>query len=104
MRIAVVSDIHGNDVALEAVLKDASTRGYDRLLDLGDTVSGPLRPLETFERMRSHDVVAIAGNHERQLLTLPPDQLNKSDAFTLDRLGKERVEMNRAGLIGGSNP
>ena len=53
MRIAVVADIHGNDIALEAVLKSASVQGYDCLVDLGDTLSGPLRPLETF---RTHAV------------------------------------------------
>jgi predicted phosphodiesterase len=95
LRIAVVSDVHGNDLALEAVLTHAATAGYDRLFDLGDTVSGPLRPVETFDRMRSLDAVAIAGNHERQLLTLPPHRLNATDAFTRDRLGAGRVETLR---------
>ena len=96
MRFAIVSDIHGNDVALEAALAHAKAQGYDRILDLGDTVSGPLRPLATFERMASYDVVAIAGNHERQLLTLPPEKLNASDAFTTKCLGAERVQTFRA--------
>jgi predicted phosphodiesterase len=95
LRIAVVSDVHGNDMALEAVLKHAATAGYDRLFDLGDTVSGPLRPVETFDRMRFLDAISIAGNHERQLLTLPPDRLNATDAFTRTRLGAARLDTLR---------
>ena len=42
--------------------------------------------------MQSLSVVAIAGNHERQLLTLPAEELNASDAFTHEKLGPERVK------------
>ena len=46
-RWAIVSDIHGNLPALEAVLADA--HGVDGWLNLGDIVSGPLWPRETAE-------------------------------------------------------
>ena len=49
MRIAVIADIHGNLPALEAVLADIARRGADRILNLGDCVSGPLWPRETME-------------------------------------------------------
>lgn len=68
MRLAVLSDIHGNLPALEAVLEDAGRRGCDLIVDLGDIVSGPLWPRETLERLLPLALPTIAGNHERQLL------------------------------------
>ncbi|TIW76192.1 MAG: metallophosphoesterase, partial [Mesorhizobium sp.] len=48
MRIAVLADIHGNLLALDAVLDDLNRRGgADVTVDLGDCVSGPLWPRET---------------------------------------------------------
>ena len=47
MRIALVSDIHGNLPALEAVVADIRRRGADLIANLGDSISGPLWPLET---------------------------------------------------------
>ncbi len=44
MRLAVISDIHGNLAALEAVLADIKARGVDRTVNLGDCVTSPLWP------------------------------------------------------------
>ena len=49
MRLAVIADIHGNLPALEAVLADIERRGADRIVNLGDCVSGPLWPRETMD-------------------------------------------------------
>ena len=46
MRIAVISDIHGNLGALEAVLTDIDRQACDCTLNLGDIVSGPLHPAD----------------------------------------------------------
>ena len=69
MRIAVVSDIHGNLPALEAVVEDIRQRGADRVVNLGDSLSGPLFPLETAQYLMAQDWVHLAGNHERQILS-----------------------------------
>ena len=71
MRIAFVSDIHGNLTALDAVIADIERRGVDEVVNLGDTVSGPLLPLETAQRLRKLPWLHVAGNHERQVLQLP---------------------------------
>ncbi len=84
MRWGVVSDIHGNLPALEAVLADAT--GVDGWLNLGDIVSGPLWPRETAALLMSLDWPAIAGNHERQLLTLARGRMGPADAFAADLL------------------
>jgi putative phosphoesterase len=72
MRIAVLSDIHGNLGALQAVVADFKKRGVDAVVNLGDSLSGPLLPLETAQYLMLQDWVHLAGNHERQILELSP--------------------------------
>jgi len=81
-RIAVLSDIHGNLPALEAVVADAEASGCSQFLNLGDILSGPLWPAETANFLMARDWRTIAGNHERQLLHVAPERMNASDAFT----------------------
>lgn len=70
MRIALVSDIHGNLAALEAVAADFKRRGVDAVVNLGDSLSGPLLPLETAQFLMAQDWTHLAGNHERQILAV----------------------------------
>ena len=88
---AVVSDIHGNLPALQAVLADAKAQGADGLLNLGDIVSGPLWPRETAELLMSSGGQAMAGNHERQTLTGTPERMGGSDRFAAERLTAEQL-------------
>lgn len=65
MRIAVLSDIHANLAALEAVLRDAAGRGAsDALWVLGDLVGYGPNPCECLDRLRECETVAVAGNHD----------------------------------------
>ena len=48
MRIAVLSDIHSNVFALEAVINDAKQRGAEKMFNLGDIVYGPVAPKATY--------------------------------------------------------
>ncbi len=66
MHIAVVSDIHANLPALEAVLR--AVAGRDRLWVLGDIVGYGPHPDEVVERLRSEDAVAVQGNHDAAVL------------------------------------
>src|SRR5512140_3663424 len=81
MRIALISDIHGNLAALEAVVADLSRREVDAVVNLGDSLSGPLLPAETAGYLMAQKWTHLAGNHERQLLTPPPNEMGPSDAF-----------------------
>lgn len=82
MRLALLSDIHGNLPALEAVLADLARRGADAIVNLGDSLSGPLLPRQTAELlMTRRDWTQLAGNHERQLLEDPPERRSASDAY-----------------------
>lgn len=86
MRIALVSDIHGNLPALEAVVADIARRGVDVVANLGDSLSGPLLPLETARfLMARRDWIQLAGNHERQILH--PHQRTPSDLYACAQLG-----------------
>jgi putative phosphoesterase len=87
MRIAIVSDIHGNLPALEAVVQDIGRRGVDAVVNLGDSLSGPLMPLETAQFLMAQDWVHLAGNHERQLLTQSTGRRGPSDEFAHAQLG-----------------
>lgn len=90
-RTAILSDIHGNLPALKAVVSDAEARGCTHFLNLGDSLSGPLWPAETADWLIARGWPTIAGNHERQVLTLPPARMNASDAFTRPRLSDAQL-------------
>jgi predicted phosphodiesterase len=86
MKIAAVSDIHGNLGALDAVLADIGRRGADVTVNLGDILSGPLQPRETAERLMPLRLPTIRGNHERQLLSPDLDAMGQSDRYAADRI------------------
>lgn len=79
MKIAVISDIHGNLAALEAVLADIEARGVDLIVNLGDILSGALQPCETADRLMSLNLPTIKGNHERQVLSGEVHRMGASD-------------------------
>ncbi|HEY2327922.1 MAG TPA: metallophosphoesterase family protein [Gaiellaceae bacterium] len=64
MRIAVLSDIHANLHALEAVLADVDSVGPDEIWCLGDTVGYGAAPNECCERIRDRADVMLCGNHD----------------------------------------
>jgi putative phosphoesterase len=68
MRIALISDIHGNYIALEAVLADIERAGVDQIICLGDVATLGSQPLEVLARLRALDCPVIRGNHEDALL------------------------------------
>ncbi|MDE3153488.1 MAG: metallophosphoesterase family protein [Acidobacteriota bacterium] len=72
MRYLVLSDIHANLQALEAVLADAAAAGYDRTVVLGDLVGYGGDPNAVVERVRSLEPVVIRGNHDKVCAGLEP--------------------------------
>jgi predicted phosphodiesterase len=53
MKLAAISDIHGNLPALDAVLADIATHAVDAIVNLGDILSGPLWGAATADRSAS---------------------------------------------------
>jgi predicted phosphodiesterase len=88
MKIAALSDIHGNLFALDAVLEDVARRGVDITVNLGDILSGALLPAETADRLMTLELPTIRGNHERQVLSLEPERMGASDRHAFDTLGE----------------
>lgn len=96
MRIALVADIHGNLAALEAVADDIRARGVDRVVNLGDHVSGPLLPLETARFLMAAGWPSIAGNHDRQVVSLRDGPGGPSDAYARSRLTAAELDWLRS--------
>ena len=69
MRIALISDIHANLTALNAVLSAIGRHAPDMILSLGDQVNLGPDPKETMATLRQHRVTCLHGNHERYILS-----------------------------------
>ncbi len=69
MKIAVLSDIHGNCLALETVLADIKQAGVDKLVCLGDVIQGGPQPAETLAIMRELVCPIVMGNTDDWMLT-----------------------------------
>jgi putative phosphoesterase len=68
VRTALISDIHGNAVALDAVLADARRRSVDAVVCLGDLATLGPQPADVLDRLAERRVPCIMGNHDAALL------------------------------------
>ncbi|MTH99461.1 metallophosphoesterase [Roseibium sp. RKSG952] len=89
MKIAVVSDIHGNLPALEAVLEDLEHEAPDETVNLGDCVSGPLWPEETAAVLRQTGWPTVRGNHDRVVVSARNMPRRTADGFSFALLSEE---------------
>jgi predicted phosphodiesterase len=62
MRILLISDVHANLTALNAVIQDAGA--FDQIWCLGDIVGYGPQPNECISRLREFEIIALAGNHD----------------------------------------
>jgi diadenosine tetraphosphatase ApaH/serine/threonine PP2A family protein phosphatase len=79
MRFAAIADVHGNYLALEAVLADIRANGVSDIVNLGDMASGALAPRRTMDALMSLDAVHVLGNHDRYLIDRPPEKMGSWD-------------------------
>ena len=96
MRLAVISDIHGNSAALDAVLDDIARLGADRVVNLGDALSGPLDPVGTADRLIPAGFTTISGNHDRWLIDHPFDKQPLWEAWTTPLLTEAHYDWIRS--------
>jgi putative phosphoesterase len=69
MKVAIISDMHGNCFALDAVLADLEQHPADTIVCLGDAVQGGAQPAETVARLRELGCPVVMGNADAWLLT-----------------------------------
>ena len=86
MNLAVISDIHGNLPALEAVLADIARRGVTQIVNLGDCVLGPLWPRETCALLMTRGLPTVRGNCDRAVATLVLSEMAPLQRYTVGQL------------------
>lgn len=85
MRVAIISDMHGNDIAFEAVDADILQQKIDQIVCLGDAVQGGPQPAAVVQRLRALNCPVVMGNADAWLISgvetadegIPPERLNK---------------------------
>jgi putative phosphoesterase len=85
MRIAVISDMHGNDLAFEAVEADIQGQKIDQIVCLGDAIQGGPQPAAVVQRLRRLNCPVVMGNADAWLISgvetadegIPPERLKK---------------------------
>lgn len=94
--IAVLSDVHGNSWALQAVLEDIEQRGIHKIVNLGDSFYGPLDPKGTSKVLLDSRILSIQGNEDRILVNPSKNRLKHlSLDFTNKGLSSEAFEWLR---------
>lgn len=92
IRLAVISDIHGNFWALSNVLKDINKRKPDFIVNLGDILYGPLKPNETFKLLQSQSIISISGNQDRAIVeNLSKSPSNPTLNYVINDLGNDAI-------------
>ena len=105
MRVALLSDLHGNAFALDAVLRDLEPLGVDELVCLGDVAIGPF-PNETIARLRELGCPVLMGNWDSWFLHGVPrlggkvgPRLSEQGDWCVSRLDSDDLE-----FMGGFEP
>jgi predicted phosphodiesterase len=73
MRFAAIADVHGNRLALEAVLADIAANSISEVVNLGDHVSGPLEAARTADILIERGFPSVRGDQDRRLVELRRD-------------------------------
>jgi diadenosine tetraphosphatase ApaH/serine/threonine PP2A family protein phosphatase len=79
MRFAAIADVHGNFLALDAVIADIRAQGIAAIVNLGDMASGPLDARRTMDALMALGAVHVLGNHDRYLIDRPPEKMGSWD-------------------------
>ncbi len=98
MRIALLSDIHGNDVAFGAVLKDMRRRGADQIVFLGDVATLGPNPQSTVELLFELNCSCIMGNHDAFLLEPTLVEAYTKATLVIEAIGWCREQLSNESL------
>ena len=97
MLYAIISDIHANYDALQAVLKEVDDLSPDQIICLGDIVGYGAQPAECVQEIRSRRIPTVAGNHdfaaaEQTAIDYFNPEARRSVHWTRSMLGKDDIE------------
>ncbi len=106
MRVALISDLHGNLTALETVLDDIARMRPDRVLCLGDVAATGPQPRETVERLQESGCPAVMGNADALLLEPITDSEDEETRriLEIDRWCCEQLSTGHLDFISGFQP
>jgi predicted phosphodiesterase len=103
VRLALLSDQHGNDVAFRAALADVERLDVEEIVCLGDVVQGGSEPAQALDRLAALGCETVLGNADAFLLEIPVDspepvteRLLAVREWTLSQLSSAHLEQMRA--------
>jgi len=96
MRLAVISDIHSNLEAFQAVMDDISKLSIDDTVSLGDNIGYGAQPEEIIENLERYNISSVLGNHE--LAILDKDYLKTFGPFARKALKINKKKMSDQAL------
>ena len=99
MRIAVVSDIHSNEDALEAVIREIDRQRADRVLHLGDLVGYNAEPERCVQWAREHTVAGVMGNHDAVVTGKTSGEFFHTPALLAARWSAEHISPESAAYL-----
>ncbi|SJL84202.1 metallophosphoesterase family protein [Vibrio palustris] len=96
-KFAILSDIHSNVYALEAVVEHAKSNGVTAFVNLGDILYGPIAPRQTYDYLQSLNAITISGNQDRQIYEATKAEIesNPTMQFILSDLGPQPLDWMR---------
>ncbi len=101
MKVAVISDVHGNRHAFEAVLEEVAASEADELWCLGDLVGYGAEPDRCVELARDHVAVCLAGNHDLAVTgEIPLEEFSRGAQLAARWTQEVLADDNRAFLLG----
>lgn len=93
MKFGIITDIHNNVVALDAVLREFDRQHCDRIICAGDIIGIGPYPERTVQHVMSlPNLVAVRGNHEKYLLEDMPSQVPNSEGMGYEEMQHHRWE------------
>ena len=90
MKIAIISDIHGNLEALKSTLKDIEKKKVDKIFCLGDILAKGIHPKECIDLIKKHCEIVIQGNCDRNFSE------KHEDIESLPSIEQKRIKWNQS--------
>lgn len=98
MEIGVISDVHSNLPALEAVLEEFDNRGVDEIICAGDLIGYYPYPNDVLNLISSREIKCVRGNHDEAVLTGTPQNYKDTAIKTL-KWTKNQIDEEKKDII-----